>query len=173
MTRNSWAGACLALLPLLAAPAAGAAGPPAADQEARALLQAFVKPGADHAALSRRLRPTKADYEAVFSKDLAAKLQAMYDPAWDQGVLVIKGKPGQSEVLVWGADSQDLQGWTAAASQRFPGGWKDVGAKVRPGQRLYAFKFVEPGQTLGMAFDGLCKVNGEWRIFPKPWRALR
>ena len=30
---------------------------------------------------------------------------------------------------------------------------------------------VKPGETLGMAFDGLAFVNGHWRIFPKPWRA--
>jgi hypothetical protein len=171
MTRKSLAGAALALLPLMAGTAAAAGAP--ADEEARALLQAFVSPGADHAALSRRLRPTKADYEAVFSKDLAAKLQALYDPAWEQGALVIKGKPGQTQVLVWGADSEELRSWTGTAAQRFPGGWKDVGAHVNAKQRLYAFKFVEPGQSLGMAFDGLAKVNGQWRIFPKAWRALR
>lgn len=32
---------------------------------------------------------------------------------------------------------------------------------------------LEPGQTLGMAFDGLVHVNGHWRLFPKPWKALR
>jgi hypothetical protein len=38
--------------------------------------------------------------------------------------------------------------------------------------KIYRFKFVEPGKDLGMAFDGLIYVNGHWRIFPKPWRAL-
>ena len=28
----------------------------------------------------------------------------------------------------------------------------------------------EPGEELGMAFDGLTYVNGNWRIFPKPYR---
>jgi hypothetical protein len=172
MTRKSFAGLCL--LPLLGPLAAGGApGSPSEDAEAKALLQAFVRSGADHAALSRRLRPTPADYEAVFSKELAARLQALYEPAWDQGALVIKGKPAQTEVLVFGASSEDLRSWSPAASTRFPGGWKDVGPHLKPKLRLYAFKFVEPGQSLGMAFDGLCRVNGQWRIFPKAWRALR
>jgi len=48
-----------------------------------------------------------------------------------------------------------------------------VAAHLKPGLRIYAFKFVEPGQSLGMAYDGLVRVNGQWRIMPKPWRALR
>ena len=32
------------------------------------------------------------------------------------------------------------------------------------------FKFVKPGQTFGMAFDGLVYINGKWCIFPKPYR---
>ena len=31
---------------------------------------------------------------------------------------------------------------------------------------------VLPGESLGMAFDGLVHVNGHWAWFPKPWRAL-
>jgi hypothetical protein len=171
MVRNPLVLACAALL--AAASAAAAAPPPSADREARAVLEAFVRPGADHAALSRRLRPTRADYEAVFARDFAASLQALYDPAWDQGALVIKGKPAQTEVLVFGADSGEIREWRGAASQRFPGGWQRVAPHLKRGHRVYAFKFVEPGQSMGMAFDGLVRVNGQWRIFPKPWRALR
>lgn len=173
--RVNWkrlAGAGCALLPLLS-PAPASAGPKSADDEAMALLQEFVKPGADHGALSQKLRPGRADYAAVFTPELASKLQATYDPAWDKGLLVVRGKPDQRAVLAWGASSQELKSWTGAAAEHFPGGWKEVAPHLRPGLRIFAFKFVEPGQTLGMAFDGLVRVNGQWRIFPKPWRALR
>jgi hypothetical protein len=164
--------AALAAVPLLAC-AVPATAQSAEEAQARTLLQAFVRPGADHAALSRKLRPTAGDYEAVFTKDVAAKLQAVYEPAWEQGALVVKGKPGQTEVLLFGAGSADIKAWNATASRHFPGGWQSVGPYLQPGVRLYAFKFVEPGQSLGMAFDGLVRVNGQWRIFPKAWRALR
>lgn len=172
LNRKRLMGGFLAVLPLLApAPAqAGAKGP---DDEALALLREFVRPGADAAALSLKLRPTKADYDAVFDATSAPKVQAAYDPAWDAGALVIKGKPGQTAVLAWGASSEDLQAWRGAAAEHFAGGWKDVAAHLKPGLRIYAFKFVEPGQSLGMAYDGLVRVNGQWRIMPKPWRALR
>lgn len=170
MTLKTWAGALLAVSAVLAPVSARAAGP---DDEALALLKQFVKPGADAAALSRNLRPTKADFDAVFDAAASARAQAVYGPAWDQGAMVVKPKPGQTAVLSWGASSEDLKAWRGAAAEHFAGGWKDAAAHLKPGLRFYSFKFVEPGQTLGMAFDGLVKVNGQWRIFPKPWRALQ
>jgi hypothetical protein len=151
----------------------GAVGAADRSPEARALLQAFVEPGADVAALSLKLRPVKADYDAVFLPEAAARLQAAYDPAWDAGAMVLKGKPGQTSVLVRSATSEDLKAWRPAARDAFPGGYQAVGRHLRPGVTLYAFKFVEPGKTLGMAFDGLAHVNGRWVIFPKPFRALQ
>ena len=76
-------------------------------------------------------------------------------------------------VLAWGASSEENKAWSGAAAQHLPAGWKEVAAQLKPGLRIYAFKFVVADQTLGMAFDGLVQVNGHWRIFPKPWRALR
>ena len=145
---------------------------PGTEDGAKSLLAEFVKSGADTATLSKTLRPTKADYDAVFMSDLATKADAVYGPAWDGGQMVIAPKAGQTQVQVSSATSDELKGWTGGAAE-FPGGWKDVGAQLKPGVTFYRFKFVEPGQDLGMAYDGLAYVNGNWRIFPKPWRAMR
>jgi hypothetical protein len=153
--------------------ACGSAAAADRSAEARAMLEAFVQPGADAATLSRKLRPAKADYDAVFLPDAAARLLAAYEPAWTSGSLVLKGKPGQTAVLVWSATSEDMKAWRPAARDRFPGGYQQVAPHLRPGVTLYSFKFVEPGQTLGMAFDGLANVNGRWCIFPKPFRVLQ
>jgi hypothetical protein len=144
---------------------------PGTEAGATSLLKQFLKPGADHAALSKQLRPTAADYAAVFDADSSAKVAAVYDPAWDGGQMVVAPKPGQTEVKVFSATSDEMKSWTGNAAE-FPGGWKDVAAKLKPGLKIYRFKFVEPGKDLGMAFDGLIYINGNWRIFPKPWRAL-
>ena len=144
---------------------------PGTDDGAKALLAEFVKPGADHAALSKALRPSKADYDAVFMPELAAKADTVYGPAWDGGQMVVAPKEGQTQVLTSSATSEELKGWTGGAAE-FPGGWKDVGAQLKPGVKFYRFKFVEPGKDLGMAYDGLAYVNGNWRIFPKPWRVV-
>jgi hypothetical protein len=135
------------------------------------LLKEFLKPGADHSALSKQLRPTTADYAAVFDPDLSTKLEALYGPAWEAGQLVLTPKPGQSELKLFSATSDEMKSGTGTAAE-FPGGWKQVAAKLKPGLKIYRFKFVEPGKDLGMAFDGLIYVNGNWRIFPKPWRAM-
>jgi hypothetical protein len=158
---------------------AGAAGtsraaePPPGLEGARMLVRGLAKPGADHAALTRSLRPAPADYAAVFTPELAARLQQLYGPAWEQGGLVVKGKPGQTDVSVWSATTEDIRAWRGTARDRFPGGYQRLGAHLRPGVTFYAFKFVAPGETLGMAFDGLVHVNGHWRIFPKAYRALQ
>lgn len=149
--------------------AAPAKSYPATEEGAKALLAEFVKPGADHAALSKDLRPSSADYASVFEPGLAAKAESGYGPAWDGGQLVIAPKAGQTEVKVFSATSDELKSWSGGASE-FPGGYKDVAAQLKPGLKIYRFKFVEPGQDLGMAYDGLVNVNGHWRIFPKPWR---
>jgi hypothetical protein len=45
-------------------------------------------------------------------------------------------------------------------------------SSLNPDLTHYAFKFVKPGETTGMAFEGLTHVNGKWKLFPKPWRYL-
>lgn len=117
-------------------------------------LKEFLKPGADHAALSKQLRPTTADYAEVFDPDFGAKLEALYGPAWDAGQLVVAPKPGQSELKLFSAKTEEMKSWTGTAAE-FPGGWKQVAPKLKSDLTIYRFKFVEPGKDLGMAFDGL------------------
>jgi len=142
------------------------------DEGARAVLGEFLKANVDHAALSKRLRPTKDDYLAVFEPEFAKKLEAFHAPAWDGGQVVIAPKAGQTQLLVNRATTEELKKWAPTAAQNFPGGYQKVAAKFKDGLTIYSFKFVQPGKTSGTAFDGLVHVNGNWRIFPKPWRAV-
>jgi hypothetical protein len=141
------------------------------DDGANRLAKEFLKPGADHPALSKQLRPTAADYAAVFDGDFGAKVAAAWNAAWDSGQMVMAPKPGQTEVKVSSATTEELKAGTGNASE-LAGGWKDVAPKMKPGLKVYRFHFLEPGKTAGMSFDGLIYVNGNWRVFPKPWRAL-
>jgi len=145
---------------------------PGTDDGAKKLADAFLKPGADCAALSKQLRPTAADYAAVFDGDFGTKVAAAWDPAWDAGQMVMAPKPGQTEVKISSATTEELKAGTGNASE-LAGGWKDAAAKMKPGLKVYRFHFLEPGKTAGMSFDGLIYVNGNWRVFPKPWRALK
>ncbi len=141
------------------------------EAEARAILEPFLKPGADLPGLSKQLRPSTADLAAIFEADLAGKADKIYGPAWDAGQLVLAPKPGQTALLLASATSEELKAGAPPAKE-FPGGWAKVTGQLKPGLRFWRFKFVEPGKDLGMAFDGLVKVNGHFVIVPKPYRLL-
>ncbi|TLD68777.1 hypothetical protein FEM03_20805 [Phragmitibacter flavus] len=71
-------------------------------------------------------------------------------------------KPGQNEILVEGPDLKDL-----------PGGYTQKIKHFRPGTDIYRFKYVAPGQDIGMSYDGLIKVKDQWIFIPKAWRAFK
>jgi hypothetical protein len=145
---------------------------PNTAQGASALLQEFLKPGADLVALTKKLQPTDKDYESVFKPEVAKKLAEMYSQPWKDGLMVLAPKTGQTELLLSSATSEELQKWTGNAKEQFPGGYERIGPSVADGFTFYRFKFVAPGAKLGMAFDGLVHVNGHWRLFPKPYRVF-
>jgi hypothetical protein len=144
---------------------------PGTDEGANKLAKEFLKPGADCAALSKQMRPTAADYAAVFEGDFGVKVAAAWDAAWDAGQMVMTPKPGQTEMKVSSATTEELKAGTGNANE-LAGGWKQVAPKMKLGLKIYRFHFLEPGKTAGMSYDGLIYVNGNWRVFPKPWRAL-
>jgi len=141
------------------------------EDGARALLQQFVAPNADHLALTRSLRPTSSDYKTLFDAKTAAKVEAAQAKDWDSNKAVIKPKPGQTEIKVWAATGSDIAKGTGNARE-FPAGYKKVAKHLSPTVLFFRFKFVEPGKDVGTAYDGLAFINGHWVIAPKPWRAL-
>jgi hypothetical protein len=145
--------------------------PPAGEAGARAVLEPFMKAGANPKELSKSLIPTHDDYLAVFQPDFAAKAEAFYAPLWERGLAVF-ANPDQKELLLYSATGEDMKAWNEKAKM-FPGGYEKVKNVFMPGVVLYRFKFVKAGEKLGMAYDGLAHVNGHWRIFPKPWKVIR
>lgn len=141
------------------------------EEGALALLKQFVSPNADHAALTRSLRPTSADYRTLFDAPLASRIEAVQTKDWDSGKAVIKPKPSQTEVKLWSATGADLAAGKGS-SKAFSGGYAKIGKHLAPGVTFFRFKFVEPGKETGTAYDGLAFVNGHWVIAPKPWRAM-
>lgn len=139
----------------------------------RVFLQAVLDHADERASLTASLRPTRADLEALFDAPMAAWAEATYSPAWDAGDMVLQpGRPDRTGILLHSASTDDVSAWRGTAAETFAGGWRRVGPHLRPGHTLWIAKFVVPGQTGGMRFDGFVHVNGSWRIVPKPWRAL-
>lgn len=141
---------------------------------AKQLLEVFMKPGADVKKLSMELAPTQADFKTYFVKAVVGKAENVYGPAWEKNQIVIGPKPGagQTELIIWSSTTDEIKSWTGVAAKQFPGGYQRIGKDLNPGITVYRFKFVKPGETLGMAYDGLVFMNNHWTIFPKPWRAV-
>ncbi len=154
----------------LAAPAA-AKSFPATEAGARALLAQFL-PGstADKSAAMKLLRPTPADYRAVYKDPLAGKIEQAHRRQWESGG-TLGGKPDQTEILLVLARTDDLIDGKPVLEE-FPGGYKRVTGEMKRGIAIARFKFVQPGSPLGMAFDGLVHVNGRWVLIPRPWIGL-
>lgn len=140
------------------------------EAEARALLSEFLKPGADYRALTLALQPSEAEIRAIFAEPLASRVQPYLDDLFAKGT--VRPKPGQTEILIVVASSDDINAQSPIMG-RFPGGYKRLAGNVRGGFPVVRFKFVEPGKTLGMAFDGLYKVGDHWVFIPKAWRLVK
>lgn len=143
---------------------------PGSEADARQLLSRFLAPGADHRALTQAILPSEADVMALYAEPLGSALWASYEAQLGPGV-AFAPKPGQTELLVVYATTRELFDRKPVLDE-FPGGYKDVLPYLKVDVPIVRFKFVEPGQTLGLAFDGLVFLNGRWKILPKPWRSL-
>ncbi len=119
------------------------------------------------------LKPSEADIAALFDPSATAQISAYVAKTYEElAKAKIGGKEGQTELLFNTAQSDDFVAANEAA-KAFPGGYTMNAAKFKPGITWYAWKYVKPGETLGMAFDGLTFVNNHWVWIPKPFRAFR
>jgi hypothetical protein len=141
------------------------------ETEAKEMLMAFVKSGADVRTLSSNLRPARSDYESVFAKEFASRLFAQQDPVWENGVFTVSPKPGQTDVSIYSIPTSDIRSWSTVAADYLPGGYKRIKDEFKEGNTVYSFKFVKPGDPGGTAYNGLVFVNGHWAIFNQPFRA--
>lgn len=187
--RASWSLAAAALLVAVGGCSAvddGPAGPssepavvsvqaayPGDKQGARALMAELAAHG--DPALVASLRPTTADYQALFEPAFAERAQRFYEKGlWASmpPTAAPFAKPDQTEVRVWGATTEELRAWGKDAQANFPGGYEEIKDQLRPGLTIYSIDMVVPGEEHGMAYNGLTYVNGHWAFFPKPWRVL-
>jgi len=124
------------------------------DNAAKEVLAAFVKPGADQAALTAALRPKPEDYEAVFVGDAAQKVKAALEPVWDGGKAVLRPQAEQTEVQIAGLTPDQL-GKGEGNAGFCPKGYKDIADKISPKVVVYCAHFVKPGEKLGLVVDGM------------------
>ena len=102
----------------------------------------------------------------MFAEPLVEPARAYFASLWAQPV-AITAKPEQSALLLYSTLSETLH-----ESPLFPGGYKQL-TDVVPGRIWLAWKYVRPGETMGMAYDGLVWLDDRFAWFPKAWRLLK
>ncbi len=145
---------------------------PGTEDGAKQLLTE-LRTAPDAAAKTKGLRPSEADYKAVFTDDFAGKAEKGYDELWADPKAVITADPANTELKLSKATTDDLKAWTPDVKRDFPGGYEKVKDFYKPGLTIYRWKYTKPGEDLGMAYDGLIYVNNHWAWFPKPWRIAK
>jgi hypothetical protein len=145
---------------------------PGTKEGAKELLGEFLKPGADTKKLTMDLRPSKEDYLAFYSETATAeRAEKFFEPLWSGGTAEIAAKEGQTELKLYSATPDEMRQDTGDSAE-MPPSLLALADDIKPGVTVYTFKFVKPGETSGMAYEGLVHVNGKWRLFPKPWRFM-
>jgi hypothetical protein len=104
---------------------------PGTNQGAEQVAREFIKKGANYAALTETLRPTKEDYTAIFKEEFAAKLESAYASTWSQPENLIAPRAGETEVKMFGATAMELERWSGYARDFFPEGWRTVGQQLK------------------------------------------
>jgi hypothetical protein len=143
---------------------------PGTPEGARMVAAEFTKPGADPSAIVLSVRPSEKDCIAVFDGETLPAALTHYDGYWESPD-VLTPAPGQTEIRVFAATSEQLTAGTGEARE-FPSGWASIAPHLAPGLTFYVLVFSRPGEGFGIRIDGLTHVNGQWRIFPAPWAVL-
>jgi hypothetical protein len=143
---------------------------PTVADAGRELLMRFFDPNEDHHAITQSLKPSAEDVRAVYAEPLATALITSYDEMFTPDA-VIEPKPEHKQLLTTFTTTGHLKAGDPVLGD-FPGGYKEVLDYFVSDVPIGRFKFVEQGETLGLAFDGLIFVNDHWVFMPKPWRAL-
>ena len=139
---------------------------PADIEDARAILQKFLAFGSDHQALTDGLRPDAIHYRRVLKGEGVASAVQFLTPHWEAGRVLVSPKPGQTTLTLWSATGSQLQnggGDSAAFSQQL----RDQAHNFHRDAVFVKFRFSEPGQELGMLYEGLVYSRGRWVLMPK------
>ncbi len=152
------ATALLAVAVLATSPATLRAQTPAALQQEVKQLATTLR---GNKAPLMKLKPTTAQIAQIAATDDDAKLLAAYADQLFASLpeAGLTAKPDQTEVLVTSGDG-------------LPGGYTQQAAHFKKDIAIYGFKYVAPGSTTGMAYDGLVKLGDAWVMIPKMWRAF-
>ncbi len=137
------------------------------------LVSAFVDPTVSDEERWKRLlamKPSDEDVARVFRPPLLDPARALYAALWSNPP-PLRGKPGQTQVWIRTALTEDFVAWNRAG-QEFPGGYRKLAPHLAPGLAWVAWKYVAPGDFTGLSFDGMVLLDDRFVWFPQPWRLV-
>jgi hypothetical protein len=117
------------------------------------------------------LRPRPDDYAKAFTPDAEATAREAYEAMW--------ATPPRLAAVSSSAELQchvapaGMLGFDNLLSRPFPGGYQAIAPLLQPERVWVAWKVTEPGETAGIAYDGLVWIDDHWTWFPRPHRVLR
>lgn len=139
--------------------------------EVKTIALALQENDAEAIALLESLKASYEDcLEIVLLEDDAWKLWKYAKITYHKSdINAIEAKPGQTELVIQSANTSHLK---QGSNTGLPGGYSSIATKFKDNLVIYAFRYVSPGSTIGMRFDGLIFVKDKWVFIPKMWRAF-
>ncbi len=172
-------------------PAGGASAPaPANPATADSLEKLFreiraARDGGEFAKaakLTRGLIPDETSARKALrdeAGDTAKKMAERYAsdpfPPDEKAASLLAGKPGQTEVKVHGATTEEIAAYAdgSVPFREFPGGARTAAQKVlRAGLTFYEVEWLEPGKEEGMKYHLFFHDGSGWKMLGKVWQAL-
>ncbi len=160
------------------------APPPCNEDEAREQvttlleeLKPLVLPVLESIALDqdgsavRALLPRDGDYALAFNAELAEAAAAHYAEWWAEqfkGGLPGALEPGSRIELH--LSPAGMLGSENPLSRPFPNGYRQIAQWLDPRRIWVCWKFIPPGESSGIAMNGLVWLDDHWAWFPKPYR---
>jgi hypothetical protein len=118
----------------------------------------------------RELRPRDDDYAKTFTPGIRERARQRYEELW-AGPLNFRHPDPAAQVEIHIAPAGML-GDVNEMSRFFPGGYRTVVDLLLPDRAWATWRYVTPGQTAGLSYDGLAWCDDHWAWFPKPYRLL-
>jgi hypothetical protein len=117
------------------------------------------------------VKPMDADYAKAFVGAAAESARQAYDAIWKQAGDMQYPESTQTQ-LICDIAPAGMLAYDNELSRRFPGGYRSIAHLLDPHRVWVRWKYVRPGETAGMAYDGLAWLDDHWAWFPKPYRVL-
>ncbi len=117
------------------------------------------------------LRPSRADALAICSSEDAANQLYKYTEEMYTSIPedAITSGEEQTVIMVFSCTTDQMK---KKEENQLPDGYTHVAENWKNGLTFYQFKYVAPGEELGLSYDALVYINNHWVLLPKSFRAF-